>query len=296
MTQFLASLLLYLTLTLTSWVGYQHRYLHTFRGEDIHVMEVQGKQGKAPPLVLFHGLGSQAADLYTVMEPLREQFGRLIAVDLPGHGLNTMAIPNEPLNVLQDRFFHTLHTHLKKKHQQVVLWGNSLGGWQAIHYTLRYPEDVKALILISPAGAEESPEQAQFLTRIFSEYSQKSPEKMLPLLFNQAPPGAELFSESLRARFGTPQIQALMQKVGPEHMAFTREDLGSLSVPTLLIWGKADRIFPQEVAYFKQHLPAASTTILEPEHFTHSPYLEPPMENELSQLTMNWLRKQIIAP
>lgn len=290
MTEFVFGLLLYLTVTLTSWNGYQHHYLHTPKSEDIHMMQVSG-EAQAPqhtPLVLFHGLGSQAADLYPVMQPLRQHFKTLIAVDLPGHGLNTMKVADESLPHLQDRFFYTLHTHLKQQHQQIVLWGNSLGGWQAVNYALRYPEDVKALILVSPAGAAETPEQAKFLSRIFLEYSQNAPEKMIPLLFNQPPPGAEMFSESLRARFSTPRMRALLTKIAPEDMAFAAPQLQSLTMPTLLIWGKADRIFPEEVAYFKNHLPAQAT-VIEPEHFTHSPYLESPMENELSQLTRNWL-------
>ena len=72
-------------------------------------------------------------------------------------------------------------------------------------------------------------------------------------------------------------------------MTFSTAQLNSLKVPTLLIWGKADRIFPKEAAYFKAHLPADKTAVFEPEHFTHSPYLEAPMGEQLSQITLHWL-------
>ncbi len=290
MLHFLSALLIYLTTLFTSWNGYQHTYLKTATGEEFHRVQSHNNHAKTESsLVLFHGLGSQAADLFLVMQPLRNHFKALWAIDLPGHGLNHMTIAGQPIADIQTHFFDALHREISKSHEPVVLWGNSLGGWQAIHYALRYPDDVKALILISPAGALETPEQSQHLSRIFLDYSQNAPQKMLPLLFNQLPPGADLFAESLRSRFASPQLQALMPKLTPQSMTFSTAQLSSLKVPTLLIWGKADRIFPQEVAYFKARLPADSTTVLEPEQFTHSPYLEGSMGQELSTLTLNWL-------
>lgn len=290
MMYFLSNLLLYLTTLFTSWNGYQHTYFKTPTGEEIHRVQTHNSQSQnQSSLVLFHGLGSQAADLFSVMQPLRPHFKVLTAVDLPGHGLNHMRIANTPIAELQSQFFSALHREISLRHEPVVLWGNSLGGWQAINYALRYPEDVKALILISPAGAIESPEQSQHLSTIFLDYSQNAPQKMLPLLFNQLPPGSDLFAASLKSRFAAPPLQELMHKLTPETMTFSKEQLRRLEVPTLLIWGKADRIFPEEARYFKENLPASTITVLEPEHFTHSPYLEAPMDKELSQLTVNWL-------
>lgn len=291
MMHFLSGLLLYLTTLFTSWNGYQHTYLKTPAGEEIHSVQTHNNQAKTQSrLILFHGLGSQAADLFSVMQPLRPHFKALAAVDLPGHGLNHMRIADTPIAELQSQFFKALHHEISAYREPVILWGNSLGGWQAIHYALRYPEDVKGLILVSPAGAVESPAQSAHLNTIFFDYSQNAPQKMLPLLFNQTPPGADLFAASLKSRFATPQLQALMTKLTPESMAFSRAQLNSLQIPILLIWGKSDRVFPEEAAYFKRNLPVANTTVIEPENFTHSPYLESPMDKELSQLTVNWLK------
>lgn len=292
MMQFLFGFLLYLASLVTSWNGYQHAYLSTPPGDEIHLVQADNPQSPIKePLILFHGLGSQAADLYSVMQPLRSYFSKLIAVDLPGHGLTQMPVANQPWPQIQEHFFTTLHKDIQQKRRQVVIWGNSLGGWTAIQYALRYPEDVKALILVSPAGAEESATQSQHLSDIFLNDSQNNPQKLIPLLFNQAPAGADLFAVALKARFGTPGLQAVMSQLTPDNITFTKAQLQSVSVPTLLIWGKADRIFPQEAAYFKSNLPARYTTIIEPENFTHSPYIESPMENELSQITLDWLKR-----
>jgi pimeloyl-ACP methyl ester carboxylesterase len=291
MPHFLSTLLLYLTTLFTSWNGYQHTYLTTSTGEEIHRVQTHNPQANSPSsLLLFHGLGSQAADLFSVMQPLRAHFKEVSAIDLPGHGLNQMRITDRPIAEIQTQFFETLHRDIGIHRKPVILWGNSLGGWQAIHYALRYPEDVKALILISPAGALESATQSQHLSTIFLDYSQNAPQKMLPLLFNNLPAGADLFAASLKSRFASPGLQALMPKLTPESMTFSTAQLRNLRVPTLLIWGKADRIFPEEAAYFKSHLPGATTTVIEPEHFTHSPYLEGTMSEELSQFTLNWLK------
>ena len=42
--------------------------------------------------------------------------------------------------------------------EKLVLVGHSLGGYLASAYTVRYPENVSSLILVSPAGIPRGPE------------------------------------------------------------------------------------------------------------------------------------------
>jgi pimeloyl-ACP methyl ester carboxylesterase len=56
------------------------------------------------------------------------------------------------------------------------------------------------------------------------------------------------------------------------------DDVRGLDVPTLVIWGRADHILPRShVEFFRRNLPPGGR-LEEPDHFTHSPYLDLPQE------------------
>ncbi len=290
MTQILFGLIFYLTHLVAGWSGYQHHYTPTSHHQEVHSLSATG-QGKKHRLVMLHGMGSQSVDLYPIMQPLRSQVKSVTAVDLAAHGLTSIKIQERSLPDIQQEFFGALHTLIQQNKEPVVLWGNSLGGWTAINYASQYPEDVKALILVSPAGAKENAAQSAHLSKIFLDYSQHAPHKMVPLLFNKPPADSQLLGSLLGARFSTPNLKALMPKLRPLETIIPPERLAQLPMPVLLIWGKNDRIFPEEVQYFKQPLQStAKNTVIEPTHFTHSPYIEGHMAQELSDLMVEWLK------
>lgn len=89
-------------------------------------------------LVLVHGSGGSAKFWHYQTE----RFTDCDAIDLPGHP------EGEPCTSVDD-YVEWLRGYLKERgYQDVVLAGHSLGGAIAMLYGLKYPQELKALILI----------------------------------------------------------------------------------------------------------------------------------------------------
>lgn len=124
--------------------------------EQHHVPTSQGSTfvlaaGKpdAPPVVFFHGSLSSAITWAGDLIRLSDKY-RLYAVDMIGEaGKSAEARPA----LHSDAYGHWL----QELFQQLgvsppILVGLSLGGWLALDYITRFPDEVKGLILISPGG------------------------------------------------------------------------------------------------------------------------------------------------
>ena len=104
--------------------------------------------GEGQPYLLLHGDTLSAAWWIPLMPYLP---GRLVAVDLPGHGLSEA---HEPLagtlrSVAVDLVTTVLDT---ERLEQAVLVGHCLGGAAALWTTLDAPRRVSRIVLISDAG------------------------------------------------------------------------------------------------------------------------------------------------
>lgn len=280
---FLYWLFIQLSSIATGIDGYSSHFVQTAQGR-VHYIEAQG-QGDLPPFLLFHGLGCQSRDLYPVMRHLRKYTRKLISVDLPAHGQTDIPIDTLSVAQIQSSFYEGLDQILSKE-APVLLFGNSLGGWQALNYADYHPQELSGLIVVSPAGAAMQPEQHERLLKIFGHDSIQEPHKVIPLLFNKTPAQSDLVADIIKAQFSYAPTQSLLRKLGPENTLIP-EKLNAIKLPTLLIWGQQDRIFPGMVDFFKQNLPA-HTQILEPTHFTHSPYVEDSMDQELTEMMVTW--------
>ena len=109
----------------------------------------QGNES-APNLVLIHGLGSAATVWKPLISKVQETFN-IITLDLPGHGLT-------PLNKDQPMDPQSLAKLIVKNLEQELgvrefhLVGNSWGGWIALEIASLFPERVKSVHALAPAG------------------------------------------------------------------------------------------------------------------------------------------------
>ncbi|MCS6905943.1 MAG: alpha/beta hydrolase [Bacteroidia bacterium] len=108
-------------------------------------------EGKGGETILFvHGLGSYIPS-WAKLIPLLKPYYRCIALDLPCYGKSSKGL--FPISI---KFYaEVLLNFLQKLNLGPVhLCGHSMGGQIAMHFTYRYPQFVKDLILVAPAGFE----------------------------------------------------------------------------------------------------------------------------------------------
>jgi pimeloyl-ACP methyl ester carboxylesterase len=235
----------------------------------IHVLDGPGK-GPLSPVVLLHGMSATATEYGPLLRRLRHQARRVIALDLPGHGFSDLPWEGMTGPVLRKGLVAALDAVLDEK---AWIFGNSLGGLGAIQYALARPEKVKGIVLCSPGGAPMSPEELDRLLGEFRLHSHAKAVEFIERVFAQPPRLKHLFAWGARKSFGRAPIRQLLACATTSDL-LGPDELGSLSVPVLLLWGRAEKILPRShFQFFRKHLPAHAR-IDEPEDFGHAPFLE----------------------
>ena len=115
--------------------------------KNVHYLEA----GSGKPLIIIHGGGGHASHWINIMKPLAEHF-HLYVLDRPGCGLSD-TINYHGLDYMKSaaEFVRSFMDVVGLK--QVLVMGNSMGGYFSICFALQYPERVEKLLLIgAPAG------------------------------------------------------------------------------------------------------------------------------------------------
>src|SRR5215204_4240046 len=104
--------------------------------------------GSGPAVVLLHGLGGNSTNWAFNTPALAQKF-RVIVPDQVGFGDSDKPLINYRVGTYVD-FLDKFLAELKV--ERATLVGNSMGGWIASLYTLRYPAKVERLVLVDSAG------------------------------------------------------------------------------------------------------------------------------------------------
>ncbi len=250
---------------------------------DCYTKEV--KHSNKPVLVLLHGIGASAERwLHTI--PILAKHYRLIIPDIIGFGYS-----DKPLIEYTLPFFvEFLKNFLKKlKIGKMILVGSSFGGLLAIEYALKVNK-IENLILVSPAGFTKhpTPEFKLYMTaalypthenvaHAFKEFSY-DPKKV-----------SEKTNKEFINRMNYPNAKhAFMSTAWSiKHNPDLKDRISKIKVPTLLIWGRQDKILP--VYYSRKFkIPDIKTVIMD--HCGHTPHVEKP--TEFSNYVLKFLKSQ----
>ncbi|MGG6297492.1 alpha/beta fold hydrolase [Leptolyngbya sp. AN02str] len=233
------------------------------------------------PILLLHGFDSSVMEfrrLLPLLAPHRETW----AVDLLGFGF-TERSPHVPITPA------TIDTHLFAFWQQsigkpVILVGASMGGAAAIAFALAHPEAVQQLVLLDSAGYSVGPSMGRLVIQPVGQLATqflRSP-KVRQNIAVKAYYNPELASAdaatcaALHLREPGWQ-QALISFTQCGGYRSCKQQLAQLSLPTLILWGKQDRILgTADAAKFQRAI--ANSQLIWVDECGHVPHLEQPQQ------------------
>ena len=203
-----------------------------------------------PPLVLLHGIGSNARSWTEQLAGLGD-LRRVVAWDAPGYGDSTPVAPPRPTAADYAerlvRFLDGLGLGLGR--ERIVLLGHSLGALVAGAFAAARPARVERLVLASPAlghradPAAPLPPPAQGrLDDLAALGPAGFAAKRAPRLLSAMATPAQI----ARARETMAEIdpEGYRQAVAMLAQGDLRADAGAIAVPTLVLSGAEDSVTP----------------------------------------------------
>jgi pimeloyl-ACP methyl ester carboxylesterase len=229
-------------------------------GHQIHYLET----GTGPAVVLVHGLGADTRVWRLTLPALAAHF-HVLALDQLGFGQSDK--PQIPYRVgtLSDSLLGFLDRVGVSK---ASLVGHSLGGWVTARLAAAHPERVDRLVLVDSAGygadperlvldylAERDPAAAATLERMFGSMGEGD-RRLIEAL------GMSYFARRLAREDGY-AVAALAQSIFNGEDALG-EEMKTLQVPTLVVWGRDDPIIPLRVGeVLAADIPGAQKLVLD---------------------------------
>jgi pimeloyl-ACP methyl ester carboxylesterase len=173
-----------------------------------------------------------------------------------------------------------------KGYDQIHLLGNSLGGHVGLVYILSHPEKIKTLTLTGSSGLFENAMGDSYPKRGDYEYIRA---KTAETFYDPAVATKELVDEVFEitnSRIKVIKIIALAKSAIRNNLG---EELGQIKVPTLLIWGKNDKVTPPFVAEdFHKLIPNSELAFID--QCGHAPMMEVP--NAFNEILEKFLKEQ----
>jgi pimeloyl-ACP methyl ester carboxylesterase len=227
--------------------------------------------GQGDPLLVLHGAGGhqgwtrwleKVAERHTIWAPTHPGFGRSGDAEWMD-GVDDLA-----------RFYLWFIDAAGLGRPHVL--GHSLGGWTAAEMAAMSPGGLGRLVLVAPAGLK--PERGEILDVFYlplpkvRELSVHAPATVpeWAALFGRAPTPAEV-ETAARNREMAARLAWKPYMHNPRLVHF----LPRVTNPTLIVWGREDRIVPVVCGeQYRRALPAAALTVLE--QCGHVPPLEQP--------------------
>ena len=253
-------------------------------GMQVHFRD-QGLATDSLPIVLIHGTGASLHTWESWVNELKNKH-RIITLDLPAYGLTG---PNKTGDYSQDFYVNFMENFLLKLNiKRCVLGGNSLGGSITWAFALEHPERVGKMILVDAGGypmvSKSVPIAFQIarmpivgnLFKYILPYAviEKSLQNVYVHDDRITPELIERYYD-LASRTGNRKAFLDRMKSSIKNDNYLK--IKTLTMPTLIIWGKEDGLIPLNVAE-KFHKDLPNDTMIVFKNLGHTPMEEDPMK------------------
>jgi len=208
-------------------------------GQAIHYFDM----GSGPVVVLLHGLGSRKEDWLPVLEPMAQKY-RLLVPDQIGFGKSDKPLLDYSIQTYVD-FLNEFLRQLKVEKASLV--GESLGGWIAGLYAVEisggaHLVPVEKLVLVDAGGLK----QDQPLPDL-NPSSLTAMRGLMEVVFYDTSWLNEdalrkIFTDKLAVKDGY-TVRSILSNPSRETQRLDAR-LGNIKVPTLVAWGKQDKLLP----------------------------------------------------
>ncbi|MEM7548362.1 MAG: alpha/beta hydrolase [Bacteroidota bacterium] len=228
-------------------------------------------EGKGHPILLLHGAFSSLHTFDYWTEILTDNGFRVLRFDLPGFGLTGSRSDHQySMEIYVNTVFHFLDIMGLDK---VSIAGNSLGGWLAWEFALKYPNHVDNLILIAAAGFIDDRSiplpfkmaKTPFINKVIKYVVKRSVlEQFVKEVYGDPSKVTEELVDRyfhLFSREGNPEAFLAICNTKPKD---NTPKLKKIKHETLIIWGEKDNWIPIEYAYrFDIEIPKTELVIYE---------------------------------
>jgi pimeloyl-ACP methyl ester carboxylesterase len=263
------------------WAGHLHKV--EVGGATVNYVDIG--EGPGTPVLLVHGLAGHWQNWLENI-PRIAQERRVLALDLPGHGLSDL--PREKISI--QGYGRTLDGFLEALGlDRVAVVGNSMGGFVSSELTIQFPQRVERLVLVSAAGiSNTSFYRAPALTigRIASALTTATAARHRSLAARPITRHAAIALVARHPARLKPDLvwEGLMKGAGKESFQDAlranleydfRDRLPDIEVPTLVVWGENDSVISvQDADEFERLIDDARKVVME--DTGHVPMIERP--------------------
>ena len=214
-------------------------------------------------ILILHGWGSCSKNWDQVRELLENKGYKIFIPDLPGFGNN----PPPPHSWSLDDYVNWVEKYAQFT-EPFFLLGHSFGGSIATKFAIKNPEKIKKLFLIDTAGIRRKSRKKSLIKKTARFVKKLS---FLPFFnfFRKA-----FYRFIIKSDY--PHTQGIMRDI---YLNIIKQDISKdfskITVPTIIIWGKKDKITPLTDAYYiKEQIKGAELEVLP--GIRHNPHIKNP--------------------
>lgn len=241
----------------------QHRQIQTV--DYYYLSRIQPSADKT--LVLLHGFSADKENWLRFSQYIPNNIN-IYALDLLGHGQHPINLAQNYSIETQVDYLHQFITQQIKKPVHII--GNSMGGAISALYAAKYPDDINTLMLISPAGVHAIPSELDTALDKGNNpliiHSADDFNRVIDFVMEAPPfiPSAILAVQAEKSIARAALNQKIFDDIRQDMHKNLDQHFSLIQAPTLILWGKEDRVINAENSHqYTTLIPNAKPITLE---------------------------------